>query len=275
MRFALRKLLHEKLFLYLLIFSLTLSACSRELPDKKVIIAISKGSGSEHYEQYAKWLQSVDSNIICIDLYFKSKKEAMEIISKCDGLLLTGGPDIHPNRYGKSEDTNRCEIDLKRDSLEFDIIDSALRKKIPIFGICRGLQILNVALGGTLIVDIPEDFGKKIKHRSDDGNICMHDVSIFNLNSATSKIISQKSGQINSYHHQGINKLAKDLIVTALAPDSLPEAVELKDMDHKSFLMAVQWHPERLEINSGFSKPFAVEFIKQIRLYQMRIKKST
>ena len=125
-----------------------------------------------------------------------------------------------------------------------------------------------------MIVDIPEDFGKKIKHRSDDGKICTHDVYLINNNSATSKIISLRKGQVNSYHHQGINKLAKDLIVTLMANDSLPEAIELQDMKSRSFLMAVQWHPERLDSNNGYSKPFAVEFIKQVRLYNMNTKKS-
>ncbi len=275
MRFVLRKFIYLKIYLILILSILTLFACTHDLPNKKIIIAISKGSGSEHYEQYAKWLKSIDSNIICVDLYFKSNKEAMDIISRADGILLTGGPDIHPLRYGKNEDTNRCEIDLKRDSLEFTIIDSALKKKIPIFGICRGLQILNVALGGSLIVDIPEDFGKRIKHRSDDGNICTHDVYLINNNSATSQIISLSKGQVNSYHHQGIDKLAKDLIVTVMANDSLPEAIEWKDMKSRSFLMAVQWHPERLDRNNNYSKPFAVEFIKQIRLYNLIMKKSS
>lgn len=264
-------------FTFILIFGLLfsfLSVCGIEnKSNEKLYIAISKGSGSEGYLMYAPWLKNIDTNICVVDLYVLDVKKAVDTLKYCSGLLLSGGPDVHPGRYGIAKDSVRCDyIDRRRDTLEFAIIKEAERLKMPILGICRGLQILNVYYGGSLIVDIPSDYKTKISHRSMDTNaIAMHKVNI-DKESSLFKLTNLSEGVVNSYHHQAIKKLAKKLKITARAEDGIPEAIEWKNPHSKPFLMAVQWHPERLDYNHPLSKSLSEEFIKYVKKYQEKRK---
>ncbi len=242
-----------------------LIACSSTRQEDKIIIALSKGTGSEHYEQYAKWLESGSDNIQCVDLYYISNlNDVDKIMSTASGLVLTGGPDVHPGRYGKEYDTARCVIDARRDTLEFHLIELAQRKGLPVLGICRGLQILNVAYGGTLFVDIPEDYGTIVKHRSDTGN-CYHNVTIDTL-TLLYNIVRVKQAKVNSSHHQGIEKTADSFRVNARSDDKFIEGIELKNNKGKAFFLAVQWHPERL--NDETSERILRKFIESCTLYK-------
>ncbi len=250
------------LILFISALLLLVASCSEPLK-----IGISKGSGSEHYEQYSKWLKSVDPEIETIDLYNVEFQEAEVLIKECSGLLLSGGPDVHPAFYGKEHDTARCEIDFYRDTLEFMLIESAKEMELPILAICRGEQILNTAYGGTLIVDIPEDFGTDVAHRCEDKSNCFHEIELL-PGSLLQKISGVKIGRVNSNHHQAVETLALDFIPTAMTSDGLIEAYEWKDTEGKPFLIAVQWHPERLEPENPLSKPIAEEFLKEAVKYK-------
>ncbi len=233
----------------------------------KIIIGISKASGSENYEKYREWLLRIDKDIIIIDFYKIGLDSALKVLSKCDGLVLSGGPDIHPNYYNRPEDEHLCKIDSKRDTLEFELIQKAIKNKLPILAICRGLQILNVALGGTLIADIPTQYETEIIHQEKDTYDVYHSLEISN-----SKVYNKFLGSIpsslivNSNHHQAIGKLSHKLIGLARSPDGIIEMFTWKNWLNKPFLLGVQWHPERLgEINPELSDKLGYIFMNKIK----------
>lgn len=227
------------------------------IQSKTYKIAVSKLNDSEWYVQYKEALLEQDSLLEIQDMYYTSLDSALMMMEDCDGLLLTGGPDIFPGRFGKLADTARCgDIDYKRDTLEFALFQKARQKNIPIFGICRGLQMINVALGGSLIIDIPTDWpDTSIAHRKLLEFKDMH--YVYAVDSTRFKeLVTLDSAYVNSYHHQGIDRLADQLRIAAYTSDGLPEAVEYKD-DFGNFLIGVQYHPERLKGN-----PYAVPLFK-------------
>ncbi len=252
------KIKRNILFTLVLIFFI--SGCSE---NRTVKIALSKGKGSPAYEKYSQWLKSINQNIECIDLYHLDFDSAMKVLEDCDGLLLTGGPDVHPGRYDKQSDTSRCEIDEARDTLEFTLIKKAFKKKMPILGICRGQQILNIALGGSLIVDIPEDVGTNVVHRCDNPDSCFHKISIVK-NSLLHHLVNIDEGVVNTNHHQAIDRIANDLISTSSSEDGIIESVEWKDKINKPFLLAVQWHPERLDYKNPLSLAIGEAFLDNV-----------
>ncbi len=256
------KIKQKIIFIFAFIF--LISACSEQ---RTIKIALSKGKGSLSYEKYANWLKSINEKIECFDLYHINFDSAMNVLNECDGLILTGGPDVHPGRYDKIHDTIRCEIDEYRDSLEFAIIRKALDKNLPILGICRGQQILNVAFGGSLIVDIPQDIGTDVNHRCDNPDSCFHRIKI-QKNSMLYRLVSLNEGVVNSNHHQAIGKLSDELMVTSLTDDGIIESVEWKDKVNKPFLLAVQWHPERLDRNIPFSLAIGEAFLDNVYKYR-------
>jgi putative glutamine amidotransferase len=163
------------------------------------------------------------------------------ILEKVDGIIITGGADIHPSTYGGDPEHPRLtEMDTERDRLELALVHQLLGvENIPTLAICRGMQILNVALGGTLHEHVAESLDEDI-HRGDDGVWRVHGVSITPKTRAASAMGVE---QVSTYsgHHQAIKELASDLEITATAPDGVIEAVE-----HQShpWMLGVQWHPE-------------------------------
>lgn len=258
-------------FTALSLFSFLIS-CSSFKRDKSVRIAISKSVSNKNYGAYGKWLKVADSTVECVDMYHINRDLALELLKNCSALLLTGGPDVFPGTYGKIDDTSRCgKFDLKRDTLEFALIKEAVKRKMPIIGICRGEQILNVAMGGSLIIDIPTDYGTLVKHRCKNSNNCFHKVQIVH-NSLLNKICKVNSGVVNSNHHQAVDRLAYCFKVMARANDSLIESFGWKNPENKSFLLAVQWHPERLNAANSLSFPIAKQFIREAKKYSRIIK---
>ena len=241
--------------------SVTIWSCAQNQPET-IKIAISKTNSN-----YSSWIERNGENTEWINLYALSIDSALKMINTCDGLLVTGGEDVHPEYYGSISDTARCgAIDHYRDSLEFALIDFALNNKMPIFGVCRGHQILNVALGGTLIIDIPDDFDTSVIHRQKDWKNCYHEVDVV-VNSDLYYVSSVTSGIVNSNHHQGIDITGLGLMISSYSKDSLPESIEWANSEDKGFLMAVQWHPERMDIDHPLSRNLAVEFLKEAANY--------
>lgn len=244
--------------LLLLISILQIYSCT----SNKVKIAISKASTSDNYEKYKKAILHYDDEIEIVDLWSMNYDTALKVISEADGLILSGGPDVHPGNFGRTEDTAQCSIDLYRDTLEFEIIKYAMKREIPILGICRGLQILNVALGGSLIVDIPSEVDNYVIHQIDSGD-AFHKIQIIK-----NSILYDESGlleyEVNSNHHQAIDILSDHFIATAFTTDNIIEAIEYKDKN-KPFLFAVQWHPERMDLDSIVSKAIFNRFLKEVK----------
>ena len=175
-----------------------------------------------------------------------SQEEVSSLVSRLAGVLLTGGCDLHPSHYGINAHPLVREVDPERDRLELSLAQEAVQSGKPFLGICRGLQVLNVALGGSLYPDIQACRPGSLKHDyfpDPPRDYLAHTVAI-QPGSRLEKILAERSLQINSLHHQGIERLAAPLRATAHAPDGLIEAVELPG---HNFGLAVQWHPEWLQ----------------------------
>ena len=252
----------------LLIF---LTGCLHEPEHKPLKIAVSKAGPGSHYENYANWLHIVDSTIQIQNMYTIHIDSALELLESSDGLLLTGGPDIYPAWYGQTEDTALCgSFDRRRDTLEMSLITKALAMKIPILGICRGEQILNVYFDGSLIVDIPTDYDTTVKHRiAKDPYSCYHKV-VIDSNSKLFQTSNARMGFVASNHHQAISHLGEGLKIVARATDSLPEAIEWEEALNRPFMMAVQWHPERMDKSNPLSLPIALYFINAMEEKRMK-----
>ncbi|GAB4577882.1 MAG: gamma-glutamyl-gamma-aminobutyrate hydrolase family protein [Anaerolineales bacterium] len=168
-----------------------------------------------------------------------------QILHTVNGILFTGGGDIDPARYGGLPHATIHEIDPERDQMELHLVREAVEQQTPFLGICRGLQVVNVALGGTLYTHIQDQHPNALKHDFFPGrprDYLAHPVKV-DEGTTLANILGQPIVQVNSLHHQGIHRIAADLTPTAYAPDGITEAVELPG---HPFGLAVQWHPEWL-----------------------------
>ena len=169
-----------------------------------------------------------------------------EVAGRIDGLLLCGGSDLDPGYYGE-EPIPELDVTVpERDAFEMALVEQALERGMPVFGICRGLQVLNVALGGTLYQDLSSQFGGgSIAHRQQMPKWqWTHEVEV-NGNSSIAKIMEVDGLRVNSYHHQAVKDLADGLTVTARASDGVVEALEARNLS-ESWLVGVQWHAEAM-----------------------------
>jgi putative glutamine amidotransferase len=169
---------------------------------------------------------------------------AEALLDKLDGLLLSGGSDLDPTYYGEGPIPELGVTVPWWDAFDMALLRLALRRRIPIFGICRGMQLLNVALGGTLRQDLRSQLGADIlRHRQEaPKRQPTHEVEILD-GSYLVEIADRRTVEVNSYHHQGIKGLAEALTVTARSSDGVIEAVESRDFSER-WLIGVQWHPE-------------------------------
>ena len=167
------------------------------------------------------------------------------LMLRLDGILFTGGYDIDPRQYGSQPHPKVEGVDTDRDRVEIHLVQELIRLGKPFFGICRGCQVINVALGGSLYEDLPEQFRGDIPHDNHDHprNYLAHTVDV-QSGSKLASILTVSSAWVNSLHHQGVNKLAGGLKIAAIASDGLIEAFELVNYP---FGLAVQWHPEELQ----------------------------
>jgi putative glutamine amidotransferase len=171
---------------------------------------------------------------------------AEAVIQSLDGLLLSGGSDLDPGYYGE-EPVSELGITLpERDAFEMALVRLALRRGIPVFGICRGMQVLNVALGGTLYQDLPSQWEWDVlKHRQDTPKWQpAHEVRV-REGSYIAEVMGREVVKVNSYHHQGIRVLAEELVATGRSSDGVIEAVEAADLSER-WLLGVQWHAEAM-----------------------------
>ncbi len=160
-----------------------------------------------------------------------------------DGLLLTGGQDVDPSLYGENRNETSDEVCAMRDTLEKKLFQKAMSIDLPVFGICRGLQFINVAMGGTLYQDLPTQFispNAENHRQTESRDTFTHKVTLVQSSPLYAMLETEKL-PVNSFHHQGIRTLAPGLLPSAIAEDGLVEAIYAP---HKTFVQAVQWHPE-------------------------------
>jgi putative glutamine amidotransferase len=192
-----------------------------------------------------------------------SKQELNSLLDRLDGLLFSGGGDVHPSQYGSQFHPLVDDVILDRDEMELYLIPEAIHRQLPFLGICRGLQVINVALGGTLYEDVLDQLPGALRHRyfpDMPRSYLAHSVEIVS-DSRLGNILGKLTAQVNSLHHQGIRQLAPGLHPTAHAPDGLIEAFEIPT---HPFGMAVQWHPEWLPDHASMNNLFN-EFVQSAR----------
>ncbi|WP_160725787.1 gamma-glutamyl-gamma-aminobutyrate hydrolase family protein [Bacillus sp. USDA818B3_A] len=197
---------------------------------------------------------------IPIILPYINAEIALETLPLCDGIILSGGEDVDPKFFGEDPHPQLGPTTPERDLAEIAIAKYAIENNIPLLAICRGIQILNVALGGTLVQDIPSQVKEPIQHtqivnRSRD----THWVSI-DKDSKLFEILGSEKVRVNSLHHQSIDRLGWDLRVVAEASDGIIEAVEY--IYPSTFTLGVQWHPESMASTNDQMNHLFVEFIK-------------
>ena len=160
--------------------------------------------------------------------------------AQVDGLVLPGGPDPHPSLWGEPVHPTTV-IDETRDRLEYELLAGSIERRIPVLGVCRGLQVINVALGGTLVQDLPP---APVDHRGDgDRTVLAHQLRLLE-GSRLAEISERTSLSVNTAHHQAVGRLGRQLVTSAWAEDGCVEAIEWADDD--LWLVAVQYHPEDL-----------------------------
>lgn len=186
---------------------------------------------------------------------------------RIDGLLLAGGSDIAPARYGEPVRAQCGAIDPERDAVELELVRLVRDARKPVFGICRGMQLLNVACGGTLYQDIPSQVPAALKHDytarqgHTDRTDSPHDVTV-KPGTKLSAILGSTLHAVNSIHHQAVKDLGRDLITSAFAPDGIVEGIETPGPE---FVLGVQWHPEDLlDVQPGMGRLFAA-FVEAAR----------
>jgi putative glutamine amidotransferase len=177
------------------------------------------------------------------------------LLSHLDGVLFTGGGDIAPEQYGGSPNPLVSDVDSDRDRLEIELVPQIIKIGKPFLGICRGLQVINVALGGSLYEDINAQHPDSLEHQcfpTYPREHLAHSVHL-ETDSHLADILKADEVQVNSLHHQGIRRLARDLRPTAFAPDGIIEAFELPSYPYG---LAVQWHPENLQAHQAMRDLF-------------------
>lgn len=195
---------------------------------------------------------------------------AGSLVESIDGLLLSGGSDLDPDYYGEKPVPEMGVTIPERDAFEMALLGYALERGIPVFGICRGLQVLNVSLGGTLYQDLPTQFDPEaLKHRQNTPKRQpTHEVEV-DANSRVSEVVGSRNLKVNSYHHQAVKDLAGDLVVCGRSPDGIVEAVEARNFSEQ-WILAVQWHAEAMRESGREHKSLFEAHVEAARRHSLR-----
>jgi putative glutamine amidotransferase len=189
------------------------------------------------------------------------------LLSRLDGIIFTGGGDLDPARFDGPPHEKVYDVDSERDQTEIDLLAHARKLGLPFFGICRGVQLINVALSGTLYTHISDQLPSALEHSCFPANppeYLAHPVKI-EPGSRLAQVIGKTSLQVNSLHHQGIHRTAPEAIPTAWSPDGLVEAIQVPN---NPFGIAVQWHPEWLPEDPS-SQALFTAFIETAREHRI------
>jgi putative glutamine amidotransferase len=216
---------------------------------------------------YSNSVERAGGAPILIPLHL-SEETLKAIYARIDALLLAGGVDVHPKEFGEDVMPYCGEIDTARDETELRVTRWALADGRPIFGICRGIQMLNVAAGGSLYQDIPSQIATEQNHSyraGDPYNLRAHPIEL-DPDSRVARWLGTPNLKVNSLHHQAVKQVAPGLRVTGRAPDGVVEAIE---SDDDRFLVGVQFHPELLDDDARMAKLFEA-FVQSAREYRAK-----
>jgi putative glutamine amidotransferase len=219
------------------------------------------------FHLYAPWIQGNDANLEIITLSYTENN--LEDLHKCDAIVLSGGIDTHPKFYNNDRYDYPLGPEIfneARDLFEIKVFEFACSHQIPVLAICRGMQLVNIALGGNLIQDL-EEAGRQNHRKANEFDDRVHEIFV-DRESLLYQISEIENGQVNSAHHQGLGTIADDLMVSAVSKDDVAEAIEYKNKEGKPFLLCVQWHPERLKVEKSiqsFSQNIREAFLSSIK----------
>lgn len=228
-------------------------------------IALTYTGSDEKHNNYLRWLQSEEDITI---VKVSADDNNLHEIQHCDALVLSGGVDIHPEFYNQNTDyANAPEtFNKERDQFELAAFQSAFENNKAVLGICRGLQLVNCFLGGSLEQDLGQDLNKIHKAEKSDK---AHGLTI-ETGTVLYQVVQAERGVVNSAHHQAVKKLGEGLKVNCVADDGTIEGLEWADASNKPFLLCIQWHPERMFQfglgHSPLSKNIRNTFIEAINL---------
>ncbi|MFA6457335.1 MAG: gamma-glutamyl-gamma-aminobutyrate hydrolase family protein [Bacteroidota bacterium] len=233
---------------------------------KQEVIFIGITETEALYDNYPVWIKGNDRTIEILKLTSKNFDE----IDKCSGIVLSGGIDIHPKLYGnkKLNYPNAPEtFNEERDEFEIKVFHTSQKIGLPLLAICRGMQLVNACLGGTLLQDLEES--NKSNHRKQHAIDSIHGITI-ERNSFLFSICNTTTETINSAHHQGIDLLAPGLRVSAWSSDGVAEVLERIDAHNHPFFLGVQGHPERfgkIQPNNILINTIRLQFIEAAKNY--------
>ncbi len=218
-----------------------------------------------HVDRYAAWIKNVDPSVELLTLSHGVGN--LDLLKSVDGLILSGGGDVHPSLYGMDKAIGEVEeVDESRDAFEMQVVERALENDMPVLGICRGMQVMNVYLGGTLHIDLPSAGFRD--HGEHDGVEGRHPVQLV-PHSMLEIIAGRGPHEVNSHHHQAADALGKGLMMSAVSQDGVIEAAEWILKDRMPFLLLLQWHPERLNAVNPCSRNIAEYFLKETSRFSL------
>jgi len=238
-------------------------------PEDSTTIVLSKFYSSHNYRHWLNRLAASEElpPLRFIQAYGMEAEALRASLAAADVIVLTGGEDIHPARYGQPADTERCgRIDVERDRVEMALLDHVIDHGLPCLGVCRGLQVMNVHGGGTLHPHLP-DAGWEGHRGGRPGatSDTLHPVTVSAPWSAGGQRFEDDSaGAIGfvSHHHQGIDRLSESYLPWALAGGGLIEGIRYRDTVHAPFIVGVQWHPERSEPGHVLSDGLGIALLR-------------
>ncbi len=170
--------------------------------------------------------------------------DADAMLDGMDGLVLTGGEDVDPRHYGRAPHPTLGDVHAGRDAFELALVEAARARRLPTLAICRGIQVVNVALGGTLVQDLPAEWPGALAHEGEGArHERVHEVRV-RPSSRLARVLGAERLRVNSFHHQAVGDIAPGIAVSAHAPDGVVEGFEWPADDW--WMVAVQWHPEEL-----------------------------
>jgi putative glutamine amidotransferase len=210
-------------------------------------------------QRYIQAVAEVNGAPVMIPLLDQDLETLRSVYESLDGVLIPGGVDMDPHTFGEKRGPRLGRIDPARDTVELQLTRWAIEDKKPLLGLCRGSQVINVAQGGSLYQDLEAEYSHPIKHdyfptAGFSRDYLAHPVSVVAA-SRLGQILERTEVQVNSMHHQGVKRLGKGLLVSALAPDGLIEGIE---SSNGHFMVGVQWHPESLvDHDTGMRRLFS------------------
>lgn len=199
------------------------------------------GEVSEDVQVYIDSIKEAGAEPVLLP-QIKNKKEAKKVLKTVDAVILTGGEDITPSYYKEKPHPQAFEPKEDRDVSDYWLSKVAIEEDYPVLGTCRGMQMINIVLGGTLYQDLPSEYISELVHRDPKGeDFVYHDCTIIDKNSHLYKALKTEKLMVNAWHHQAIERLGEGLKVTAKSSDGIIEGVELEG---KTFVVGTQFHPE-------------------------------